>query len=291
MKEILYQFNPRWENPKYEYSPIIRDKYFSKLKSNLNNKEIIFLIGLRRVGKTTLIKQLIQELSKNIESKYILYLSCEHPKFEDKTLIEIVDEYRGYFNLKREEQIYVFFDEVQLKENFERDLKILHDCEDKIKVFCSGSSSTILKDKKAYLTGRQRTFEIEPLDFNEYLKFKNQEVKISEEYRYKELFLNYMKSGGMPEFVKNKDPEYLLNLIDTILYKDIVSYYGLKNQKLIRDLFILLCERIGKTLSYNKLSKILGISVDTVSQYVSYFEETFLIYIVHKHSKTLNERI
>lgn len=291
MKETMYQFNPWWENKNFQIKSIKRERYFSKLNQYLDNKDIIFLIGLRRVGKTTLIKQLIVELLKNVNSKNILYLSCEHPSFENNTLIEILNEYRGYFNISQDENVYIFFDEVQLKNNFERDLKILYDTQEKVKIFCSGSSATLLKDKKAFLTGRQRTLEIEPLNFEEYLLFKNQKVSISESYLYKQLFLDYMKSGGMPEFVLNNDPEYLLNLIDTILYKDIVSFYSIKNQKIVRDLFILLCERVGKPLSYNKLSKILGISVDSVSQYISYFEETFLIYIVYKHSKSLNEKI
>lgn len=290
MKETLYKFNPWWEG-EYTSNSITREKYLHTLISSLDKKNIVFLIGLRRVGKTTLIRQLIEHLLKKIESKNILYISCEHPVFENKTLIEIVDEYRSIFHKGRHEKIYVFFDEVQLKEQFNRDLKILFDHDKEIKIFCSGSSATILKDKKAYLTGRQKTIEVEPLDFNEYLLFKSINVKESEEYQYKELFIDYLKDGGMPEYILNKDAEYLLDLADTIIYKDIVSFYGLKNPKLVRELFVLLCERVGKPLSYNKLAKILGLSVDTVSQYVSYFESSFLIYIVHKHSKSLNERI
>ena len=292
MRTTLFQFNPWWEETHFEYKVIPREKYFSKIRKELTSRDIIFLVGLRRVGKTTLLKQTINELIKEkTDPKKILYLSCEHPLFEDKTLIEIVNEYRGYFDISRDEKIYLFFDEVQLKSNFERDLKLLYDMEKDVKIFCSGSSSTILKDKKAYLTGRQKTYEVTPLDFQEYLKFKNEDIKVSEEYKYREKFLSYMKTGGIPEYVLNNDPEYLLNLIDSIIYKDIVSFYGLKNQKIIRDLFVLLCERVGKPISYNKLANILGISTDTVSQYVSYFEETYLIHIVSKYSKTLNERM
>lgn len=292
MKETLYQFNPWWEDKEHKLNLFVRDRYLIKLRQYLEIKDIIFLIGIRRVGKTSLMKQLIFEiLNSGINSKNILYLSCEHPKFNDFNLIEIINEYRSYFNITRDEKVYVFFDEVQLKIDFERDLKIIYDTEKNIKIFASGSSATLIKDKKAYLTGRHRTLEIEPLNFEEYLIFVNKNVKISESYLYKQLFLDYLKIGGMPEYVLNNDPEYLINLIDSIIYKDIIGNYNLKNPKLIKDLFILLCERVGKPLSYTKLANILGVSVDTVSQYISYFEETFLIYIVNKYSSSLNEKV
>ncbi len=290
MKTTLFQFNPWWENKEFTHKSIERTRYSQKLIKSLDIKDIIFLIGLRRVGKTTLMKQLIQHLLKTVEPNHILYISCEHPAFDDKNLIDIIDEYRGYFQIRRDEKIFVFLDEIQLRTGFERDLKILYDHEE-IKIYCSGSSATLIRDKKAYLTGRHRFIEIEPLDFNEFLVFKDIKIAESEKYLYKEIFIEYMKTGGLPEYVLNRDPEYLLNLIDSVLYKDIVSVYGLKNPKIIRNLFILLCERVGKPLSYNKLSKVLGISIDTVMQYVSYFEESFLVYIVNKYAKSLNERI
>ena len=127
MKTTLFQFNPWWENKEFTHKSIERTRYSQKLIKSLDIKDIIFLIGLRRVGKTTLMKQLIQHLLKTVEPNHILYISCEHPAFDDKNLIDIIDEYRGYFQIRRDEKIFVFLDEIQLRTGFERDLKILYD--------------------------------------------------------------------------------------------------------------------------------------------------------------------
>ena len=290
MKEVLFNFNPWWES-QWSFDSIIREKYFSKLVSSVELRDIIFLIGIRRVGKTTLMKELINDLlQKGISSNNILYISCEHPIFDKYTILEVISEFKTLFSHDNTEKLYLFFDEIQFKEDFERELKILYDNYESLKIFCSGSSASILRDKKAFLTGRQRTFEIEPLDFKEYLSFRNYSIKSSMPHLTKSYFDEYLRFGGMPEYVLKRDSDYLLQLIDTILQKDIVSFHSIKNSKLVRDLFILLCERVGKQLSYTKLSKVLGVSVDTIMTYVSYFEDSYLISIVEKATPSLNER-
>jgi uncharacterized protein len=95
----------------------------------------------------------------------------------------------------------------------------------------------------------------------------------------------------MPEYVLTKDPEYIINLTKNIIYKDIIAKYNLRDNDAIENLFRLLCERVGKPISYNKLSNILGISKNSVKNYIDYFKETYLFYIIEKDAKSLNERI
>jgi predicted AAA+ superfamily ATPase len=80
---------------------------------------------------------------------------------------------------------------------------------------------------------------------------------------YKSYFLEYIKDGGMPENVLNPNREYLMNLVDDIIQKDITAFHGLKHHQILRDYFLLLMERSGKQLSINKIAKILSISPDT----------------------------
>lgn len=178
---------------------------------------------------------------------------------------------------------------MQYHEKFEQDLKILHDHEN-VNIFASGSNS-LLKDKKAFLTGRNVQRVINPLTFEEFLQFKNLKINAGEKQLQKKYFFEYLSVGGMPEYVLTKDPEKIISLVNNIIYKDIVGKHNIKNIGKIQELFLLLCERVGKRLTYNKLANILGIDVETVSSYISYFEETFLIYQIPRYAKSLNERV
>ena len=291
MEELFYEFNPWWEE-KYKLIGIKRNKYLSYLERNLNNKDVILLTGLRRVGKSTLLKQLIFSLinDHNISPKKICYLSLDSFSFKEKSISDLVRIFRKINDLKINEKIYLFFDEVTYKDSFKEELKNLYDLENS-KIFATSSSASKLIDKKALLTGRSRTLEVEPLDFQEFLEFKNYNPKKSEKYLLEKHFEEYMEYGGMPEYVLTKDPEYITNLTKNIIYKDIIAKYNLRDNDAIENLFRLLCERVGKPVSYNKLRNILGISKNSVKNYIDYFKETYLFYTIEKDAKSLNERI
>ncbi|MFH1971427.1 MAG: ATP-binding protein [Patescibacteria group bacterium] len=291
MEELMFEMNPWWEEPPKEEG-IFRERYLEVLEKNLNNKEIIFITGLRRVGKSTLLKQFIFRLikEKNTNPTRIMYLSLDAYLFKDNSIHELVKEFRKIHNIKIDEKIYLFFDEVVYKKDFNQELKNLYDLEN-VKIYASSSSASLLKDKKAFLTGRTRTIEIDPLDFQEFLLFKNYSAKKSEKYILEKYFEEYMEYGGMPEYVLTKDPNYITSLVDSIIYKDIIALHNLKNSSVIKDLFKLLCERVGKQVSYNKIANVLGIHKDSIKDYINYFVESYLFYLIEKDAKSLNERI
>jgi len=288
MEDLFYSLNPWWEE-KYISKDILRDKYMDILIPLIRKKDIIFLTGLRRVGKTTLLHQIISHLLKKVQAKKIFYVSLDMLLLKDYKIYEIVQKYRKLQNLSKNEEIYVFFDEITEKQNFHQELKNLYDL-GKVKIFASSSSSTKLKDTSAYLTGRARYIEIDPLDFQEFMKFKNytylkKDIHIVENY-----FEEYMKYGGIPEYVLTKDPLYITELVNNIILKDIVAKHNLKNIEMIFDVFRLLIERIGKPLTYSKISNILGVSRDSVQTYINYFLDTYLFSRIEVRGK-LNERI
>ncbi len=287
----MFEMNPWWEGFLKEEG-IKRNKYLKVFDKNLMNKEVIFVTGLRRVGKSTLLKQFIFKLinEKGINPKRIMYISLDAYLLKDNSIHDVVKEFRKIHSIGIDERIYLFFDEVVYKEDFNQELKNLYDIEN-VKIFASSSSASLLRDKKAFLTGRTRTIEIEPLDFEEFLLFKNYSVKKSERYLLEKYFEEYLEYGGMPEYVLTKDPNYITNLVDSIIYKDIIAFYNLKNHSVIKDLFKLLCERVGKQVSYNKIANVLGINKDSVRDYIFYFIDSYLFYIIEKDSKSLNERV
>ncbi|VAW42743.1 hypothetical protein MNBD_CHLOROFLEXI01-3217 [hydrothermal vent metagenome] len=286
MQEILFQYNPWWEAemPFVQYKP--RDRYLNQLKQQLNQKQIQLIIGLRRVGKTTLLKLMIKELIQaGIEPKKILYVSLDDYLLKKSSIIDIVNEYRKLHKLKFEEKITLFFDEVTSKEQYHIHLKNLYDNHN-CKIFASSSSTSLLRDKQATLTGRTITLELKPLDLDEYLQFKGIEIKKRDSHLLEAHFKEYIREGGMPENVLNPNRDYLMTLVDDIIQKDITAFHALKKPQLLRDYFVLLMERSGKQLSLNKISHILKISTDTASRYMGYFEETFLIHLLPRWGKT-----
>ena len=290
MEDLFYQYNPWWEDSFQFVEAKPREKYLATLRKNIDNKYIVMLTGLRRVGKTTLMKLIVKQLLKqNVDSKHILYISLDDYLLDKKSIIDIVNEYRQILKIKIEEKIYLFLDEVTYKDNYNIQLKNLYDLHN-AKIFVASSSGSMLRDKKASLTGRAINLEISPLDFEEYLLFKEITMKKRDKQLYKAYFLDYCKDGGMPENVLNPSREYLMNLVEDIIQKDITAFYSLKNHQLMRDYFSLLMERSGKQLSINKIANILSISPDTSKRYLGYFELSYLIHLLPRWGGT-NQRL
>jgi len=291
MKELISEMNPWWEEEQ-KVIGIERAKYIDFLDKNFENKDIVFITGLRRVGKSTIMKQFIYRLikEKKISPKRVCYLSLDAYLFRKYSIFDLVREFRKINNIKINEKIYLFLDEVTSKQSFNQELKNLYDLE-KVKIFASSSSATLLKDRGAYLTGRTRKLEVDPLDFEEFLLFKGYAFRKSERYLLENYFKKYMEIGGMPEYVLTEDPSYITNLVENILYKDIIAFHNIKNESVIKDLFQLLCERVGKQVSYSKLGKVLRISKDSVKKYINYFVDSYLFYLIEKDARSLNERL
>jgi predicted AAA+ superfamily ATPase len=290
MEAELYKQNPWWEE-KFEEKSYLREMYIHKIFENLQNKEIIFLTGLRRVGKTTLLKQIIKNLLENkVSATDILFINLDSFNLIEYSIHEIIEKYREIHKKSVRDFFYLFLDEITAKENFEHELKSLYDTEN-IKIICSSSIATLMRDKKSFLTGRIKTIEVMPLTFQEFLLFRQAKINKSDRAILEGYFKDYLKIGGIPYYVLTEDREYLQELIQSIIYKDIIAYYGISNEKVVKELFVLLCERVGKIVSYNKIANILKISVDSVKRYISYFEKAYLFYMVDKYSKSYNESV
>jgi len=285
MEAILYKSNPWWEED-FFFKGHEREIYLNELHSVLEKKDIIFITGLRRVGKSSLMKNFISQLIQDhgVDPKEIFYISLDLYVLDDYSISDIVNEYRKIHKLSSSQKIYLFLDEVTSKSSYQQELKNFYDLEN-MKIFASSSSASLLKDSNAFLTGRQRTLEVMPLNFEEYLQFKEIVIKKADAHLYESYFEEYMQDGGMPEYVLTGDVSYLQNLIENIISKDIIAHYNIRNAQVVKDFYKLLMERSGKLLTFNKIANILEISVDSAKRYFHYFEETYLIYSMTKHGK------
>lgn len=291
MEQILYRYNPWWEGAYNTGGLIERKDLLHELEINFLSKQIIFLTGLRRIGKTSLLKLFIHKLiyEKEIDPARIFFISLDDYLLEKFSIPELVDQYRKLHRLRFSDKIYLFLDEVTYKDNFELQLKNIVDNQP-VKIFATSSSASVLRHRKPYLTGRQYTMEILPLTFQEYLQFKNITLQKRDKHLEETFFNDYLKTGGIPEYVLTGDMEYLKELVDDLLYKDIIAYHHLKDEQLIKDFFLLLMERVGKQVSINKLASILSISPDTARRYLTFFSNCYIIHLISRYGKT-NERI
>lgn len=292
MEEHFYKYNPWWENDFSELNMLLkREDIQPELMKQFDNQQIVFLTGIRRVGKSSLMKLCIKELIENreIDSRKIFYISLDDFLLKDKSILEIIDEFRSSQNLKYKEEIYLFLDEVTFADDYEVQLKNLYDL-GKTKIFATSSNAGFVRKQTGLLTGRNVTFEILPLDFEQYLEFKKINFSKADNHLRESEFKKYLVSGGLPAYVLTEDASHIKQLAEDIIYKDIAAINGIRQLNQLKDYFLMLMERSGKTMSINKVAKVLGISTETSKRYFDLFCETFLIYPVSRHGK-LNEQM
>ncbi len=232
----------------------------------------IIITGIRRCGKSTLMSQL---LKKNI--KNTLYLYFEDPRLAafDNGDFERLDA-----EIKRRKIKTLFFDEIQLIENWE--MYVRYKLEEGYKVFITGSNASLLsKELGTKLTGRHISVELFPFSYNEFLSFNK--LKPSEESLGK-----YLKIGGMPEYVKSQSGLILNNLLNDILLKDIAVRYGIRDVSSLKQLAVYLISNIGKPFSAQGLTKIFNIkATSTMLEYLSHLENSYLLQFLPAFSYSL----
>ena len=222
--EKLNEWNPWWENA--ELINKLRGEYrqeYEQLINSIDIKEITIITGVRRSGKSTIMYHIISNLlKKGISPNQILFVSFDDKKLSQVSLDEIYQEYRKTLN--PEKKAYIFFDEIHKKDGWESWIRKKYDLKTNDKFVISGSCSYLLKKEySTLLTGRNLTFEIFPLDFNEFLLFK--EIELNKENVKKGIILEeskinilsnlkgYLELGGFPEIVlkayKNLNPSLI----------------------------------------------------------------------------------
>ena len=260
----------------------------------LEDKRIMIISGMRRVGKSTLLREIMLQL--NAGNKKYCYVNFEEECFLDfeakdfEKLNEILIEIYG------NPDIY-FFDEIQNIPNFESFIRRLQD--NGRKIFLTGSNSTLLsKEFGTKLTGRYKMFELYPFSFQEFLiknslNFEKEiRFKTEEKAEIKKNFSNYMNIGGIPEYLENKDTDYIKTLYENILYRDIISRYKIKSQKTLRELVNLLSTNVSSSFTYNSLKYTLKLSnAITVKEYISYLSNSYLFFEVLRFNYSIKKQL
>jgi len=266
-------------------------------------KKIVSLIGVRRSGKTYILFSLIEKLRQSIDPQNIIYINFEDDRLFPLTLEKLDDLMEGYYELypeKREEKVYLFLDEVQNIEGWERYVRRIDDTLN-LQLYITGSSSKLLSSEIATsLRGRTITYEIFPFSFKEYLRYKEIEVNLysSKSVSFiKNAFNSYLVDGGFAEtFDETPDVQkrILKDYLDLIIYKDVVERYTIKNQSLLKHLIKYMFVNMGTLISVNKLyndykSQGYKVGKDTLQDYLSYLQEAYTLFTTPIYRNSVRE--
>ena len=261
---------------------LTRNVDFNKL---ISTKQIAVISGIRRSGKSTLLLQLMEE-----------YVEFSYMNFDDERLLNFdVSDFQTLLSVfsKFTKSKVVFFDEIQNIEGWERFVRRIFD--EDYKIFITGSNAKLLSSELAtHLTGRYIKIELFPFSFGEFLSYRNVNYnKLSSSIRSEimALFDYYLLKGGFPEMIKYDDDEFLMRVYEDILYKDLIVRYKIKNIKQFKNLSQYLFANFTNGISYNSLKSALNIkSATTVQEYISFLEESYLIFELYKYDYSLKKQ-
>lgn len=270
-----------------------RDEYIKQIVPFIDKDVIKVLTGIRRSGKSVMLKLLMEELkNRGINENQFIYINFENLKYRnlknyerlyDFILNKVDDKYKSY---------YIFLDEIQEVEEWERCVNSLRvDEELRFDIYITGSNAKLLSGElSTYLAGRYVEFVVYPFSFKEFFEIiqeKNQEIKV------KEAFQKYVKFGGMP-FLHNLDynfeasMQYLQDLYASIILKDITQRNNIRDTDLLERIINYIVMNIGNTFSATSISKFFKsenrkVATETILNYIKACEEAFLVYRVARN--------
>ena len=272
-----------------------------ELKVPINSGKIISVIGVRRCGKTYYLYNLIKDLLNVIPINNIIYINFEDERIskESKDLQFMFDAYYELYPETDNNDIYIFFDEIQNIKGWEKFVRRIYDTISK-NIFITGSSSKLLsKEIATSLRGRAISYELYPLSFKEYLNFKGFDFSDINSTRKKavirKLFSEFLMKGGMPEVVNYEDEVYrktLQSYLDVMIYRDIIERYNVKNPEILKHFISRELLMIGNKISVNKIynelkSQGIKLTKDTLYNYLTFAQDCFLLFIVNKYQTKL----
>ena len=261
---------------------IERPEYLEELKRWKDKDVIKVITGIRRCGKSTLFELFINYLKENgIKNNQIIHINLEDADYNFKDYKELYDYVTSKIDNKN--NYYVFLDEVQNISEFQKAVDSLY-IKKNVDVYITGSNAYLLSGELAtLLSGRYIEIKMLPLSFKEYVS------SFEDNSNTYNLFLDYMKNGGMPGNINilksnpNDIDRYLDGIFSTIVYKDIMARNNISDKLLLENILKYIFDSVGSPISTKKISDTLtskGISTSnhTVDNYISAFLESYLIY-------------
>jgi uncharacterized protein len=296
MEKILVSHNRHWEKPYFGLYP---RQVFQKLVRQLSARHIQVLQGIRRSGKSTVFKLMINHLTASEDPMEILYLNLEDPFFikfshSPEKLYEVIDTAR---KLTGKNIRYLFLDEVQAIDGWEKYVKTVYDNEVFEKIFITGSNAALLNGEFAtLLTGRYLSSMVYPLSLSELLAIKNITTYVQMVRRKADVLalVDAMLRYGSFVEVFDSDEDLKRDIVstyyDSILLKDCVSNNHIRDIKSFKELSYYLISNITATYSYSSLGKAVGIHDQSAREFVQYLQQAWLLFELRLFSWSVKEQ-
>lgn len=299
-KETIIEILSAWNFWRHDQETgISREAYMDKLERLAKTEQIVGITGVRRSGKSTLMKQFIKKkISSGIDRTSFLYVNFEEPKFSGMLSPEFLQQiYDAYLEIiKPKEKTWIFLDEVQAIPKWERFVRGVHEKKE-ASIFVSGSTAKLLgKELGTLLTGRWVEMKTYPLDLREFLMFKQLKVEnkldlLSQKIRIKQLLREYLEFGGFPLVaLKEEKGEILQRYFEDIVERDIAMRHKIRKTEKLKALARYYLTNFSSPMSYRRIARFMGISLDTIERYSAYMAEAQLTFFVSKYSHSLKEQ-
>lgn len=302
-EDVIIEQNPHWNGTLHEQG--VERSCFPRLLEYLDTDMIISITGVRRAGKSTLIKQVINYLitQRQVPAKNILFLNLEHPYFSSfsKDVIYLEKIYEDFLKIAAPKgKLYIFLDEIQFFQDWPIFVKSHYE-QKNIQFILTGSNSALLSiDLITLLSGRTLPLEVFPLSFEEIARARNFDVKspisISQnKAQLRNLLDQCLKYGGFPGVVLRLMPSVAYDILSayaqTILYQDVAPRLQIRKSIELERLFVYLISNIGKPFSYSNLSAIFDISDKVIKEYISAFSDSYLLFELEMFDFSLKKQI
>lgn len=261
---------------------IFRTKYIEKIKKFIDKPIVKILTGMRRVGKSTILNIIKDQVLKDVPDENKIYMNFESFEFFDIKDANALKDYLSEKLKDKEGKVYFFFDEIQLVKDWEKvinGLRVSHNCD----IHITGSNSKLISgDLATLLAGRYVEFEIQPFTFDEF-----SEIYRSSNLSREELFQKFIKIGGMPglkyfNLEEEVSQKYLNDIYNTVLVKDVLNYNNIRDVDIFNRILSFAMQNIGANFSASAIRNYLksenrNISVDTVLNYLEYCHKAFVL--------------
>jgi predicted AAA+ superfamily ATPase len=282
-------------------SGLVRRQIQDRIANYLPQREILIITGVRRSGKSSLLRLICADLinNKDVLESSILYLNFEDERFVPFTVQDFEPLYEAFMEIENPRgRKYLFFDEIQNVTGWEKWLNRLYEFED-VKIFVTGSNAAMLSSEiSSALTGRNRQIVTWPFSFMEFLTMKGVSIDAKSLYQrqrkieIKRLFSEYLRMGGFPEVLKISDTTLLEQYYKDIVYRDVIARYGIKNIKEIKELTLFLAANPGTVQSYKNMQRLIGVkSLNTVKNYLEALKDVYLFFPVDLFDYSLKRQI
>lgn len=261
---------------------IFRDKYIEKIKKFIDKPIVKILTGMRRVGKSTILNIIKDDVLKDVPVENKIYMNFESFEFFDINNADLLKDYLDEKMKDKKGRVYFFFDEIQLVKDWERVINPLR-VSINSDIYITGSNSKLISgDLATLLAGRYVEFEIQPFTFDEF-----SEIYRSSNLSEEKLFQKFIKIGGMPglkyfNLEEEVSQKYLNDIYNTVLVKDVLNYNNIRDVDIFNRILSFAMQNIGANFSASAIRNYLksenrNISVDTVLNYLEYCNKAFVL--------------